>query len=182
VSDPHAHPPGPNPSFPPDYPYGTPPVGADPALSFEPGRGASDAPPWGSATGYPGTVPGVPPGMQPGVPQGLQGVPQGWQQGMPPGMVPAMRPLVATDPVAANLRAHAIAALIVSSLLAVPCLAIQVIPAIVMSAVAVSRVRTNLPLARLLVRISWVWIALSAALSVGFVVWTVATSTPATTS
>jgi Na+-driven multidrug efflux pump len=89
-----------------------------------------------------------------------------------PGFVPI-------PPDSAAVRTQATAALIVSILLAMPCFVLPVFPAIVMAGIAHGRSRTNVPLARLLVRISWIWIALSVALAVAFVAWSIATSTPA---
>lgn len=135
----------PGPAFPPDYPYGTPSVGSDP-LSHEPPLHGS-----GSAGGGPGFAPPV------------------WGGPVPP---PAYRALT---PQAAAVRARALAALIVSVLLLVPCLDLAVAPAIVLSAVALARCRRDLPLATVLVRVAWGWIVVSVVLAVAFVGWSLAT-------
>jgi hypothetical protein len=107
-------------------------------------------------------------------PPGPAGSPPPWTAPPPPGFVP-----VSAETVAA--RAQAAAALIVALLLLVPCFDVIVVPAIVTSAIALSRGRTDVPLARVLIRFSWIWIVVSVVLAVAFVGWAVATgpSTPA---
>ena len=155
MSDPSARPPYRGAGVPVEYPYGGP-VAADPALLVEPGSGrpTGEPPVWTPPpmAGYP------PPGqLVPGF--------------VAPGFVPV-------PPERAAARAQALAALIVSVLLVIPCFAVWALPAVILSALALGRARYDLPLARVLTRVSWIWVVVSVALWVAFIVWSISTSTP----
>jgi NADH:ubiquinone oxidoreductase subunit B-like Fe-S oxidoreductase len=75
------------------------------------------------------------------------------------------------DPEAASVRNQAIAAVVVSSLFTLACCLVA-FPAIITSAIAISRVDSDLASARRLVRASWWIIAGAVALGVlGLVIW-----------
>ena len=102
-------------------------------------------------------------------------MPQAWTPPPPP---PGY---TVVSPESVTVRTRAVVALIVSILLTVPCFDLVVIPAIVTSAIAVNRSRSDVPLARALVRVSWVWIAVSLVLALAFVVYALTTGSPTPT-
>lgn len=152
MSDPSARRPYPEAGFPPDYPYGRP--ADDPALLAEPGTGrpSGEPPAWPPPpmTGYP-PVGQVPPGF------------------VPPGFLP-----VSTERSAA--RGKALAVLIVSVLLVIPCFAVWTFPAIVLAAVALNRAEVDPVVSRTLSRVAWIWCAVSVALWVAFLVFAMASA------
>jgi hypothetical protein len=163
VSDPFVRPPGsadpagPKP-FPSDYPYGSP-APDSPALLSEPGSGSAqgDRPTSGPA------VYGTPP------PYGRPPVPP------PPyavvhGQVPGF---AQRSPEQAAVRSQAIAAVIVGVLLAMPCFNVLTVPAVIIAAIALGQVGSNLVSARRLTRVAWVWIAVTTVLYVAFMIFSV---------